>query len=343
MNIDKKEFKVILEKLEPAVLKSSEAPILSNILITKESAQSFNSQLGCHVSTEIFSEIPYSICIPFIKTKTFINGAPNEQVKFEIKDSNIELRSGRSSAKIPFQSADDFPDFTELIEKYILNGFEVTNDLSEGLKICSLFTCKQLNRGTIHGVNLQSNSIKASDGKRIAQYTLEQEYPEVNIVIQADLIKALKGSDYLYFDKDKIVIGKEDTIYFSPLIKGDYPQVEKYFPKIKSYIKLPIEEMRKALKKVGDFSEEGTELARCSIKFDNGIEIKYEGQTAHVKEFFDFGGKIQSKGFKLNPYHFEKILLYCDKFSFITVNDFDILFGGTEDNKFKCIMSLEKI
>jgi len=343
MKIKTDSFKSIIKDLEPAVQKSSEIPILSHILVTNEFVQSYNSKIGCHITTDLFNEIDEPLCIPFIKLKAFILGTTSEITEINIDENNMNLKSGKSSAKIPYQSGKDFPEFIELIEKIMVSNKPVTNEICEGLKLCSFFVSKLKNIEIIQGVNLQSLRVQASDGKRIAMYTFKEEIIKINTVISIDFIKALKGSDSIYFEDDKIAIGNDNTIYFAPTIQGDFPPVEKYLPQVKSYIKLPIEEMRKSLKKIGDFSEDGIELARCTIQFENGIEIKYQGQTAHVKEFFDFGGKIKSKGFKLNPYHFEKLLSYCEKFSFVSVDSFDILYGSTEDDKFKCIMSLEKI
>ena len=343
MKIETKLFKDIIKELEPAILKSNEIPILTNILLSNEYIQSYNSHIGCHITTDVFSNLTEKICVPFAKVRAFTFGAPTDSIEIEIEQDTMKLKSGRSSATVPIQSGNDFPDFESLIVTILENSVDVSNDIYTGLKLCSLFTSKFGNRGVIHGVNLQSRKAQASDGKRIALYTFDEELPQVNMVISTDLIKALTGSQFIYTDKDKIAIGKENIIYFASIIQGDFPEVSKYFPEVKSYIKLPIEEMRASLKKIGDFSEDGTDAARCKITFDKGIEIKYEGQTAHVQEFFDFGEKVKAKSYKLNPYHFEKLLQVCNVFSFTSVNNFDVLYGGTEDNKFKCIISLEKV
>lgn len=341
MQIETSMLSGLLSNLDPAVLKSDEIPILKTILISKESLVAYNMSVGCFISTDSFPfENP--ICISFTKLKAFVIGAPADQIDIQIENDVLILKSGKSTAKLPIELADDFPNFQDLIKKVTTENLSTNDDLVEGLKACLPFTAKTGSRQSLQGVCILKNKIQATDSIRIGQYLLENEVSDVPKVLPAELCKAVKGADFLYFDNERVAILKDNVIYFSGLIVGDFPDVEKYLPEVKKYIKLPKEEMRKALKKVGDFSEDGLQNAKCKLSFENGIEIRYEGNVAQVKEFFDFGGKLPAETFILNPYHFEKMLQYCDRFAFVKKEAFDLLYGISDNNKFKCLLSLEQ-
>jgi len=338
MKINTVKMKKLLAHLEPAVLKSDEIPVLKTILVANDYAVAYNTIIGCYVSTSLFGLEP--LCISFMKLKAFINGTSTDEIDFSIDDGILSLIAGKSKARIPVEDACDFPNFDDLVEK-ASKGFSVTDDFSNGLKACLPFTARRTSRVVLQGVNISSGKAQSTDGIRIGQYVFD-ELPECNATIPFELCKALKGSDLLYFDSERVAIKKEDVLYFGGLIIGDFPDVEKYLPTVKKYVRFPNKEMRIALKKVGDFSEEGLENAQCEISFEDGIEIRYEGNVAQVEEYFDFGGKLPHQKFKLNPYHFEKILSYCDRFAFVEKDTFSLLYAISDNGKFKCLLSLEK-
>jgi len=80
----------------------------------------------------------------------------------------------------------------------------------------------------------------------------------------------------------------------------------------------------------------------CQLSFDDGIEIKYEGKISQIQEFLNFGNKIPKASYILNPYLFERMLDYCEKFAFVS-GDNDLLLGISKDSSFKALLSLEKV
>jgi len=338
-------LKTLLIDLEPAVLKSDEIPILKTICITNDRILSYNTIIGCCVFTDLFSDWDSAVCVPFMKLKTFINGAPSEDIEFKFDEDILSLKSGNSSAKLPLEPADDFPDFTDLVEKSKQSSNSITDDFVRGLKACLPFTAKRSSRIVLQGIHVAGNEVISTDGIKIALYQISecQLEKDLNFTIPFEMGKVLKGSDSIYFDDEKIAIVNGNVIYFSGLLSGDFPDVTKYFPKVKKFIHFPKDEMKVALKKVGDFSEEGLEDAECELSFEDGIQIKYLGNVAQVEEYFDFGGKLPNQKFKLNPYHFEKILQYCDRFAFVERDSLDILYAVSDNGKFKCLLSLDRV
>lgn len=338
MNIKRNKLKELLLSLEPAVKKSDTLQILKTILISNKYAISFDGNLGCYIQTDLFEHLENNICIPFMKLNTFVNGISTEELIFNFKD-NLIIKSGKSIAEIAYEDTNDFPDFSELIDTIFDNEITVTDELSDGLKNCLAFASKNSKDGLLCGVELKGNKIISSDRQRISIFTIDKTFDKT-VIIRPEIIKAIKGSDYIFINESTVAIGKNDVIYFAPLIKGTYPDAEKYLPVVKKFIKIPVDEIRIALKKVGDFSEEGSLSAKCILNLKDGIEITYEGQTAKIKDFFDFGGTLPKKKFKVNPYHLEKILATCQRFSFVEQNDVRMFYGSSDNSKFKCIMAL---
>jgi len=341
MRIDTSKLKKIVSVLNPCIAKENTVPILQCFHFQNTYATAYNLEVGCIYNHGIISENEFDYCIPFGKFKAFVANNTNEFIDFEVSNDILAIRSGRSYAKIPLENPEDFPQFDRFLEqKNPDNLFNINQDFINGLKLCNNFVSLKISNFALHGVFINGKKIYATDMMRIAEYTHEFDY-DINLIIPFELIKVISDCDKLCLLDNQIAFLGENIIYFSGLIEGDYPNCVKVLGEntkdLKKLIKLPKDDLRKGLKKLGNFSEEMQGNATCEIQFGKEITIKYEGQIAKIEEIFSFGSALPEKSINLNPYLLDRILVDCDSFAFTD----RVLYGISKDKKFRCILSLK--
>ncbi len=339
MKINTVILKTVLQKIDPCVLKSDEIPILKNVLFNQQGVFAYNLQSGCFVKENIFDA---DVCVSFAKLKAFLYNTKLDEIECNIEDGLLSLKAGRSSAKIPIDDSKDFPDFAEIIEQVMKEKVEIANEFLVALKMVEPFSARKSPRLILQGINVKSDSVWTTDSKTLSWYNVSSFLGSNNIVIPREFVKIVGKVESIFCDDKKVAFVDGGTIYFTNLITGDFPDLSKYIFETKKYLKLPKEELKLALKKVGDFSEEVETISECEVSFGETIHIKYEGKTAEIEEFFDFGSKLPKVTYSINPFIFSKLLDCCDKFAFDRKGDRNILMGVSTDNKFHAMISLSE-
>ncbi len=341
MEFDRKELVNILKYAEKFVLKGGTMPLLEYVMFSNGYISAYNSIVGFIAK---YDTQELNCLINFEKLFVFLKGGKKDIVTIERSDNTINLSCGRSKSTLVIGSIEDFPDFSDIYNKIKIDETG-KKELYNGLKLCNIFAAKKGFRQDITGMNVIGNKIYATDGIRVAEYYFEsQSLSEVGIIIPSELINACKFEDIDNYivDDDKIIFRKDDKVAFSNLIMEKFPPVSQFFPTVKKFIILPCEELAKGLGKVGDFSGDVFDKAKCILDLNEVITIKYENSVAKISEFIDLGGKIPKGKYSLNPFHFSIMLKNCTMFKFLDKPQ-SMLFGVSEDHKFRCIMTIDEV
>jgi DNA polymerase III sliding clamp (beta) subunit (PCNA family) len=336
MKIETKVLKDILSRVDHCVMKTDTMPILKNIFINSESVSAYNMKNGCYIETDVFKE---DMVVPFNKLRSAVGNS--EHTILNVKDGVLEIASGTSKAKIPLEPEDDFPTFFDLIDTIVQSQYEAHSTMLLAMKQCLPFASKVNAESLYCSIHLSGNKVQATDRKTIAEYIIKGiSFPAGSFVIPSDFVKMISKIDTYHVSEGKFAVIDDNTIYFTNLIDGTYPDVSQYIPDVKKYIKLPKEELKSGLKRVGDFTEDGSAISLCEVTFDKQIKIEYQGKVAEIQEVLDFGKKLPQIRFEVNPYLFTRLLDYCDMFSFVEGST-DVLFGCSSDLSFKAVLSVE--
>jgi DNA polymerase III sliding clamp (beta) subunit (PCNA family) len=338
MTLNKKEFLKVLDFLKPSVSTNNRVQILQSVLFTGTHGITFNGSVG----SSIEFETEKSFVIPFDKLYVFVKGAKSD-IEMEIDENLAYLESGNSNSELPLLQSDDFP----LADIFTNDeAWPLPETFISALKKCSAFSAKRSSRMEMNGLFVKDSDIFATDGMRIAHAKIIDQVNEVGIVIPNDFVKILIKGDFdeVFFDESKAVFFGEGgrTLFGNIIDGGSFPPVDKFIPEVSNFVELPKEDLKKALLTVGNFSGEVLEEAECKLNItDKEINISYEGESANISEFFNFGQKLPKGSYVLNPFHFSALLEYCDKFSFYS-NKMNIIYGESETSDFVCVLALHQ-
>ena len=341
--ISKDELLILLNTIKPVVAKNDRIPVLQDILMSKGQMSAYNGSCGMIIDHDM--GLMHDMQIPFEKFYVFVKGA-KEDIALDLVVNVLTLKSGRSTSKLPIQSGEDFPEFNFGEEEVI----PVKNDIfQESLKFCSPFASRKSARYELHGVYYNDKGSWATEGQRISNYNytfVEAEDPPV--VIPLELAKILSDFEFdideIFYDKQKLIAYSDTgiTIFGNVIDASEYPKLHEYIPKIKTFINFPKDELKKGLITVGDFSGDIVEEAECILNLGETVSIAFAGSTAQIKEVFNFGQEYPEGSWILNPYHFSVMLDKCDEFAFHSKGKMNILYGQSENKKFKCVLALQQ-
>lgn len=306
------ELQEICKTLKSFVATADIFPILKNICFDGKYIQAFNSVSACIIPFETEN----SFLVPFNRFHIFIDSLPKDNdITYSIEKNIIKLSCGKSRASIPVDTGiEAFPSFAEF---YDYDFEECGEEFYTALKTCQPFSAKNVANYALTGVNFADNYLMATNGERIAIYTLDKDYGK-SAIIPSEFIKLLSGIDSFLIQDGKFFATKDDYLMITNVIDSEYPEVLKYIPEVsdEELMELPSESLSDALVQVGKFSEEDKDDTLCTLEFgDNGITISYGGKKANISKFFDFGNTIGKRKFLISPFMFSEMLKYCDLFA----------------------------
>lgn len=345
MDFNKSDLLELLETVKDCVLKTDLVPVLQNICIKGDLVIAYNCIVGC-VTPFDFKGIEG--LIPFDRFYKLVKSFNAENVSIKVDDNVLNIKSGRSSSSMTISPLDDFPDFIDILTESD-EAQECSSELLEGILLCAPFVGKNVARMEFTGLCVNDSTVTATDGKRIAQYTCTDTVSDKSVILPIELCKIASRYDvidglYIADNKDKVIMVFGDTIFFTSPITGQFPKgIDKYFPNSVSKSDLPIDDMQNALIRIGDFSGEERASSECVIEIGDIINLKYEGNSAQIKEVFDFGGSLPKGRYKINPFLFSTILLSCDMVSICKIDNANcVVYGEKDEGKFKCVMATTK-
>jgi len=337
LRFKRKELSDVLDMMKFAVGKEGLVEILQNLCFKNDKLLAYNASVGLIAD---FDTQGLECLIPFERFHVFVKGCTGDELEIELEEDKIHLKSGRSKSVLTTGgSVEDFPDFADVLEREVNS---VSSDIPIGFKLCEPFAARKAIRLELSGLHLVDTFIEATDARRIARYDVGEPVISGEVesaIIPLDVVKVcsrFKEIEGMYVDSEMVIFKGGNYTVFGGVIEGDYPSVDKYFPKVTKFIGLPKEELKKGLMTVGDFTGEVIDQSRCEVDFGDVITIKFEDSIAKITEVFNFGQSYPERKVKLNPYHFNLMLDSCDLFSFQE----DTLYGESKDGGFRCILAL---
>lgn len=279
-----------LQQIVNVIEKRQTMPILANVLFKLSRNQltltgtDLEVQIVAQVTLE--NETEGSITIPARKILDICRLLPSAaDIKFELVDNKLKIKSGRSRFSVSTLSADDYPDFemSAMDYKFFMSASQLKLALDKTIFCMANQDIRYYLNGLMLSIFNQQLKLVGSDGHRLSIYedSIEEETGiELRIIIPRkgvlELIRLLDNAEQevqVEFSCNNIRVVIDNLIFSAKLVDSKYPDFSKVFAQ---EFNSPIHVQKDALKDA---------LTRVSIlaneKF-KGVEFVIDGNTLTI-------------------------------------------------------------
>ncbi|MDP1784732.1 MAG: DNA polymerase III subunit beta [Sulfuricurvum sp.] len=328
ITIDKSILENILLHLQPFLEKKDTSQITSHILLSTDgrtlSAKATDYEIGLTIQTNALTVIePGSVTANGKKLLDIIRILKDEEIEIEFLKENLHIRQKRSNFKLPTYKSSEFPQFPTIEEKpnIAIN----SQILIESLKKITPATDTNNPKFELNGalIDIKNNQINfvSTDTRRLALVHIEsQNDHELSIIVPKKAIieiqKLFSTNIEIYYDNTHLIIKSEDSLFFTKLINGKFPDYTRIIPKEASRtITLPKAAIITAIKQITTISndlkltfQKDTILfeslsddnieAKTAVEIENGFDIPFI-LAINSRYILDFLGQINGNEFTL--------------------------------------------
>ncbi len=275
--INKEILKEGVKKVAPAADKKGAIPILSNMLLSVSdntitlAATDLDIGIATIANCDVIEE--GNVTVNAQKLQKLVSSLSVEEVECELNGNMFLIRSMSSKFSLATLPSEEFPGI-KLKGKNEIS--VLSEEIDKAIKKVAYAASKDEVRYNLMGVYLNSLGNRldavATDGHRLALYTIDVKIPEFNIIVPrhglSELKRLLKGSQEVKISTEgnQIFFEFDDTYLFSSVIEGEYPDYMAVIPEDNS------------LKAVVDREEILTALREVSVIYD-----KEDAQPVIVK------------------------------------------------------------
>lgn len=302
ITIDKSILENILLHLQPFLEKKDTSQITSHILLSTDgrilNAKATDYEIGLTIQTNALTVIePGSVTANGKKLLDIIRILKDEEVEIELIKENLHIRQKRSNFKLPTYKSSEFPVFpiTDQKPKIEIN----SQILIESLKKITPATDTNNPKFELNGalIDIKNNQINfvSTDTRRLALVHIEsQSDHELSIIVPKKAIieiqKLFNNNIEIYYDNTHLIIKSEDSLFFTKLINGKFPDYTRIIPKESSLsITLPKATIITAIKQITTISNDlKLTFQNDSILFESLSDDNIEAKTAvEIENGFD--------------------------------------------------------
>ncbi|MCL4431407.1 MAG: DNA polymerase III subunit beta [Epsilonproteobacteria bacterium] len=328
ITIDKSVLENILLHLQPFLEKKDTSQITSHILLSTDgrilNAKATDYEIGLTIQTSALTITePGSVTASGKKLLDIIRILKDEEIEIELIKENLHIRQKRSNFKLPTYKSSEFPQFPTTNEKPKI---EINSQiLIESLKKITPATDTNNPKFELNGalIDIKNNQINfvSTDTRRLALVHIEsQNDHELSIIVPKKAIieiqKLFSNNIEIYYDNTHLIIKSEDSLFFTKLINGKFPDYTRIIPKESSRsITLPKATIITAIKQITTISNDlKLTFQNDSILFESLSDDNIEAKTAveiengfdspfilaiNSRYILDFLGQISSNEFTL--------------------------------------------
>jgi len=289
LSIQRDKFLEGLSTVQSVVSTRTTLPILANVLLVAEEGQlslsTTDLDTGIQTSVEAEVEKPGSITLPARKLFSIIREHSVTDIHLEVDaKNNTEIRSGKSFFKIMGLPEEDFPPFPKTDDAMVYKLAQ--KDFRHMLRKTSYAMSSDESRYVLNGELLSFKESKltivATDGRRLALYENEVDFPKSNeteVILPSkavgELVRILsdEGDIEISIAENHIAFGVGKTFLVSKLIEGNYPNYRQVIPQeTKERVTIEREIFMASLKRVALLSSEKSNSVKVTM-LSNEIEI----------------------------------------------------------------------
>jgi DNA polymerase-3 subunit beta len=324
MFIEKIEKETLLKPLQVVigiVERKQTLPILSNVLIEKESdkirftATDLEIQITTTVEIEGKNEQAESITVGGKKLQEILRILPDQsKITIQIKENKAQHKSNTSRFSLQTLPAEDFPKLND----QLIEAKKITlqqSVLKELLLSVQYAMAQQDVRYYLNGVLLliDGNKLKvvATDGHRLAlnSRTIEGEHEKQEIILPrkavTELCKLLNDTNenaQIEFSAQQAKINFSGITLITKVIDGKFPDYERVIPKYSNHLSMNRNMVQQALQRAAILSNEKFRGVRFVLTEKNLTIISSNSEQEEAQEEIatEYHGEALDIGFNVN-------------------------------------------
>lgn len=334
-------------------------PVLMDFCFDKNKITTFNTGQAVVINFES----GLSCCVPGDQLTKLISSYGTEKISIAQTDSDISVKSGRSSVKLKTLPVSDFP--FKLSEELLTttNIHVLTEEFFVGIKECALSMGNNAGARNQYGVTVISTPKKttlySSDRARISSFTLAKplESGSFSFILPKPFCDILVSASR-EFKSGKLFVGKE-SIMIEFLIDGKSAGVLLYSKFNDDIDLIPFDSLLSQVKLSDDkFQPVPESLINCidrnliliSADKNPEIDIRTDGKTmiitsanaqGDVDDEIEFSKELDEIQCKMKPLFVRQAISASEKIAFADFNGEPILVG-IKDNLLHLVSSIKK-
>lgn len=338
IRINRNNVKEAVKNVATAADRRGNIPILSNVLLEAEDnllkLTATNLEIG--ISTVVPCETLEGgkTTVNALKFSKLISSITGEEIELETVDGTVSVKSVNSRFSLSTLPSEEFPEI-ELPEDF--NVKILSSELDKAIKKVSYAVSRDEARYILTGVFLKSFGDKlhavATDGHRLALYEVKTEAEEFSAIIPrrslSELKKLIRESEEISmaFYGNKIYFKVGDTLMWTSVIEGDYPDYAAVIPE-DNPLKCVFakEEMVNALKEVSviydkeeiravilNFTPGNLKLTAKKMDVDSGEEAEVNIPVEYNGEEFEITFNINYLLEAISSYDADTVKMFMDQ------------------------------
>ncbi len=329
ITILKDKLKEGLNIVEKISIKSTNLPILNNILFSTEknflNLTSTNLEIGIKWWSLVKAEKEGKIAVPSKILSSFLSFLPNKPINLEVKNSELKVECENYKTLIKGVDPEEFPIIPQIQseDKVEIQAKPFCKSLSSIIDIASSSSTKPEISGIYFLFQKDLITMAATDSFRLGEKKISSNFFQKNNPTEHSLIVPQKTAREIIN-----VFGEKEgtlTVFFSPnqilletslsevshpkiqmtsrLIEGDYPNYQEIIPKkYETCLSFPLNEFTNQVKMASLFSGRINEI---KLKIDpQKRQVNFLSENPEVGEYKSFlAGKIEGKPCEISFNH----------------------------------------
>jgi len=302
ITIDKSVLENILLHLQPFLEKKDTSQITSHILLSTDgkifSAKATDYEIGLTLQTHAHTVIePGSVTANGKKLLDIIRILKDEEIELELLKDNLHIRQKRSNFKLPTYKSSEFPTFPTIEEKpnITINSQILMESLKKITPAADTNNPKFELNGALIDIKTNQINFVSTDTRRLALVHIDnQNDNELSIIVPKKAIieiqKLFPENIEIYYDNTHLIIKSDNSLFFTKLINGKFPDYTRIIPKEASRsIRLQKASFINAIKQITTISNDlKLTFAHDSILFESLSDDNIEAKTTlEIENGFD--------------------------------------------------------
>ncbi len=302
MTIDKSVLENILLHLQPFLEKKDTSQITSHICLSTDgrtlSAKATDFEIGLILQTHAHTvEEPGSVTANGKKLLDIVRILKDEEIELELIKENLHIRQKRSNFKLPTYKSSEFPSFPSIEGKpnIAINSQLLIESLKKITPSADTNNPKFELNGALIDIKTNQINFVSTDTRRLALVHVDNvNEEELSIIVPKKAIieiqKLFLDNIEIYYDNTHLIIKSENSLFFTKLINGKFPDYTRIIPKEASRsIVLPKTIIISAIKQITTISNDlKLTFTNDSILFESLSDDNIEAKTAiEIENGFD--------------------------------------------------------
>jgi DNA polymerase-3 subunit beta len=284
-------LKTALGNLQKAIPSRPQLPILSSIYLKAEKNRlilaATDLYLGIKIAIPAEVSQEETLVVPGEILKNLVFSFSAGEIEIKKKANSLILKYGNSTSSLPFQSAEDYPQFPEVVgEDYSLStlllgkieklvAFAAATDQTRPILASLLFSFKEKNLNLVGTDGFRLATLGTKDGSKDLTQDLLIPVKALTEVFRL-ATQAEEGSISFKVAEElkQVLFIIDGAEVYVRLIEGEYPPYSKIIPPEFEYkINLDWDELNTQVKRAFLFSRDASNIIRFEVS-KNKLEVK---------------------------------------------------------------------